>query len=285
MRDAILVEELEPLELKGRSKPVNAWRLLAVVSGAPAYARRLDAPMIGRQDELVRLREIFEETVRDHTCKLVTVLGPAGIGKSRLMNELLADTRAEARVLLGRCLPYGEGITYWPLRDLIRGAARELSQEAIEELMEDEPEAGRIAARLAGAIGLRRDVGFARGHDVGGAPPARAPGARAAVDRRLRRPSVGRADLRRPDRVSLRVVEGRADADRLPCATRAARPPSRPGSRRGEAITLDPLSRASGGGAPRASARRDRGRTTISWPGSRRPPRATRSSSSRCSRC
>ncbi len=155
VRDAILVEELEPLELKGRSTPVNAWRLLAVVTGAPAYARRLDSPMIGRQDELGRLREIFEETVRDHTCNLVTVLGPAGIGKSRLMNELVADTRAEARVLLGRCLPYGEGITYWPLRDLIRGAARELSQEAIEDLMEREPEAERIAARIAGAIGLR----------------------------------------------------------------------------------------------------------------------------------
>ena len=115
VRDAILVEELEPLELKGRSTPVNAWRLLAVVTGAPAYARRLDSPMIGRQDELGRLREIFEETVRTQTCRLVTVLGPAGIGKSRLMNELLADTREEASVLLGRCLPYGEGITYWPL--------------------------------------------------------------------------------------------------------------------------------------------------------------------------
>jgi class 3 adenylate cyclase/tetratricopeptide (TPR) repeat protein len=155
VRDAILVEELEPLELKGRLTPVNAWRLLAVVTGAPAYARRLDSPMIGRQDELGRLREVFEETVRDQTCRLVTVLGPAGIGKSRLMNELLADTREEASVLLGRCLPYGEGITYWPLRDLVRDAARELSQEAIENLMEGEPEAERIAAQIAGAIGLR----------------------------------------------------------------------------------------------------------------------------------
>src|SRR5215204_6106945 len=91
----------------------------------------------------------------EKTYRLVTVLGAAGIGKSRLMNELLADTRAEARVLLGRCLPYGEGITYWPLRDLIRDAARELSQEAIQELMEGEPEAERIAARISGAIGLR----------------------------------------------------------------------------------------------------------------------------------
>ncbi|HEY7149275.1 MAG TPA: AAA family ATPase [Gaiellaceae bacterium] len=155
VRDAVLVEPLEPLELKGRSQPVNAWRLLGVVSGAPAYARRLDSPMIGRQDELARLRTAFEETVRDHSCRLVTVLGPAGIGKSRLMNELLEDVRGEARVLTGRCLPYGEGITYWPLRDLVRDAARELSQDAIEELLRGDPDAGRIAARVAGAIGLR----------------------------------------------------------------------------------------------------------------------------------
>ena len=225
VRDAILVEELEPLELKGRSTPVNAWRLLAVVTGAPAYARRLDSPMIGRQDELGRLREVFEETVRTQTCRLVTVLGPAGIGKSRLMNELLADTREEASVLLGRCLPYGEGITYWPLRDLVRDAARELSQEAIEKLLEGEPEAERIAAQSR-ERSASREVRLARGHDVGGAPPARAPGAGAAVDRQLRRPPVGRADLRRPDRVPLRLGARRADADRLPRAAGAARPPS-----------------------------------------------------------
>ena len=155
VREAILVEPLDPLELKGRSQPVHAWRLLGVVSGAPAFARRLDAPMIGRQAELDRLRATFEEAVRDQACRLVTVLGPAGIGKSRLMRELLADVRAEARVLLGRCLPYGEGITYWPLRDLVRNAARELSQEAIEEVLQGEPEAGRIAGLVAGAIGLQ----------------------------------------------------------------------------------------------------------------------------------
>jgi predicted ATPase/class 3 adenylate cyclase len=154
VRDAVLVEPLEPLDLKGRSQPVNAWRLLAVVSGAPAFARRLDAPMIGREAELGRVRELFEEAVRSQTCRLVTVLGPAGIGKSRLAGELLADVRSEARVLLGRCLPYGVGITYWPLRDLVRDAASKLTQEGIEELLEGEPEAERIAARVAGAIGV-----------------------------------------------------------------------------------------------------------------------------------
>jgi class 3 adenylate cyclase/tetratricopeptide (TPR) repeat protein len=155
VRDAVLVEPLEPLELKGRSKPVNAWRLLGVVSGAPAFARRLDSPMIGRQEELGRLREAFVAAVRDQSCGIVTVLGPAGIGKSRLVNELVADVRGEARVLLGRCLPYGEGITYWPLRDLVGGAAGGLSQERIEALLEGDREAERIATLVAGAIGIQ----------------------------------------------------------------------------------------------------------------------------------
>ena len=116
MRNAVLVEPLEPLALKGKAQPVQAWRLLGVVAGAPAVARRLDAPMVGRDEELARLRTAFEEAVRDHACRLVTVFGPAGIGKSRLANELLAEVRDEATVLVGRCLPYGEGITYWPLR-------------------------------------------------------------------------------------------------------------------------------------------------------------------------
>src|SRR5207247_8770942 len=112
------------------------------------------APRVGRQTELGRLRGAFEQAVREQKCRLVTVLGTAGIGKSRLANELLADVRDEATVLLGRCLPYGEGITYWPLRDLVRDAAGELTQAKLEELLAGEPEAQRIAASVSGAIGI-----------------------------------------------------------------------------------------------------------------------------------
>ena len=154
VRDAVLVEPLEPLELKGKSKPVEAWRLLGVVSGAPAFARRLDAPMVGREQELWLLREAFEQAVRDQSCRLVTVLGPAGIGKSRLANEHLAEVRGEARVLTGRCLPYGEGITYWPLRDVVRDAAGEVTTAGIEGLLDGDPDAQRIARQVAAAIGI-----------------------------------------------------------------------------------------------------------------------------------
>jgi class 3 adenylate cyclase/tetratricopeptide (TPR) repeat protein len=159
VRNAALVEPIEPLTVKGKSKPVRAWRLLGVVTGAPAFARRLDAPMVGRESELEQLRAAFYETVRDQACRLITVVGSAGIGKSRLAKELLASVRDEATVLVGRCLPYGEGITYWPLRDLVRDAAGELSQARLEELLEGEEDAERIAARVAGAIGVGGSAG------------------------------------------------------------------------------------------------------------------------------
>src|SRR4249919_325498 len=135
VREAVLVEPLEPLQLKGKSQPVRAWRLLGVLSGAPAFARRLDAPMVGREQELDRLRAAFEEAARERACRVISVIGTAGIGKSRLVKELLSSVDDEASVLVGRCLPYGKGITYWPLRDLVRRAAGELTRERIEELL------------------------------------------------------------------------------------------------------------------------------------------------------
>jgi len=154
VREAVLVEPLEPLQLKGKSEPVRAWRLLGVLTGAPAYARRLDAPMIGRQRELDRLRAAFEEAARARECRVINVIGTAGIGKSRLVKELLSTVDDEASVLVGRCLPYGKGITYWPLRDLVRRAAGEVTREGLERLLEGEPDASKVAARIAGAIGI-----------------------------------------------------------------------------------------------------------------------------------
>jgi predicted ATPase/class 3 adenylate cyclase len=154
VREAVLVEPLDPLELKGKSQPVRAWRLLGVLAGAPAFARRLDAPMVGRERELERLREAFAAAAERRECRAIKVIGTAGIGKSRLVSELLSAVGDEASVLEGRCLPYGKGITYWPLRDLVRRAAGELTRERIEILLEGEPDAAKIAGRLAGAIGI-----------------------------------------------------------------------------------------------------------------------------------
>src|SRR4051812_2114528 len=115
VRDAVLLEPVEPLALKGKSEPVPAFRLLEVISGAAPSARHPETPLVGRERERQRLWRDYEDAVADSTCRLFTLLGPAGIGKSRLVRDFLDRVGGVADVLRGRCLSYGEGITYWPL--------------------------------------------------------------------------------------------------------------------------------------------------------------------------
>ena len=114
VRDAVAAEPIGPLELKGKSEPISAYRVLDVVAGAEGRVRRLDSPMVGRRRALAVLEQASEGSVADATCYLVTVLGPAGVGKTRLVEEFLASLPAAA-VYRGRCLPYGEGTTFFPL--------------------------------------------------------------------------------------------------------------------------------------------------------------------------
>jgi DNA-binding SARP family transcriptional activator len=135
-------------------------RLVGIERQADAIPRRLGRPMIGRQRELEQLRQALARADAEHSAYLFTILGPAGIGKSRLAAEFAgAAGRAQASVLTGRCLPYGEGITFWPLAEVVRQAAGESSREAILRLVEGRPEAELIADRVAGAIGLADAAG------------------------------------------------------------------------------------------------------------------------------
>ncbi|MGH3110195.1 MAG: AAA family ATPase, partial [Gaiellaceae bacterium] len=115
VRGAVDVARVPPLELKGKSDPVPAYELLAVGDAAP---RRLYRPLVGRERELRSLREAFVRAVHDRSCQLFTVLGTAGVGKSRLAAEFLDGI--DAQVLRGRCLSYGEGITYGPVIELVK---------------------------------------------------------------------------------------------------------------------------------------------------------------------
>jgi class 3 adenylate cyclase len=119
VRDAVLVEAVEPLVLKGKSSPVEAYRLRALVGDEAPVTRRLETPLVGRERERRRLRRDYEDAVADRTCRLFTLLGPAGIGKSRLVADFLEHVGSAADVLRGRCLHYGEGITYWPLVEML----------------------------------------------------------------------------------------------------------------------------------------------------------------------
>jgi class 3 adenylate cyclase len=115
VRAAAEVEPVEPLALKGKAEPVPAFRLLAVRADVE---RRFATPMVGRETELRRLRDAFAQATHDRSCQLFTVLGSAGVGKSRLAAELLAGI--EAGAVGGRCLSYGEGITYWPVVEILK---------------------------------------------------------------------------------------------------------------------------------------------------------------------
>jgi len=123
LRDSVDAEPVEPLELKGKAEPVPAWSLLGVREVTSAVPRRLDSPMVGRERPLAQLRQAFDAARGDEACQLFSLLGSAGVGKSRLVEEFLGGLGDGAEVLRGRCLPYGEGITYFPVVEAIKQAA------------------------------------------------------------------------------------------------------------------------------------------------------------------
>jgi class 3 adenylate cyclase/tetratricopeptide (TPR) repeat protein len=145
VRGRIRAEAVAPLDLKGKTEAVPAFRVLAVAEAGSGISRPDDAPFVGRTDELERLGHALAYALESDTPQLATIVGPAGIGKSRLTRELLG--RADARILVGRCLSYGEGITYWPLRDIASqiGDVRAVLAGSLD---------GELAAdRLAAAVG------------------------------------------------------------------------------------------------------------------------------------
>jgi class 3 adenylate cyclase/tetratricopeptide (TPR) repeat protein len=160
VRDAVDASEAGTTSVRGRSEPVRAWQLDAVRAGALGIRRRLDVPLIGRDDERAMLRQAFERALHERRCHLVTVLGEPGVGKSRIVEALRADVCADAEVHVGHCLPYGDGITYWPLGEVVRAAAGIRSDDspaqAEDRLLELAPadDRARIAGILAAAIGL-----------------------------------------------------------------------------------------------------------------------------------
>jgi class 3 adenylate cyclase/tetratricopeptide (TPR) repeat protein len=166
VRDAVRVEPVEPLELKGKAERVPAFRLLEVTPGAPQFARRLDSPLVGRTEELAKLERAFEETIASGTCRVATVVGDAGAGKSRLVNEFVTNTGDRARTLWGRCLPYGEGITFWPIAEVVKAAAEigqrdspEVARARVYELVAGIEDGVTIAERVSAAIGLGEGTG------------------------------------------------------------------------------------------------------------------------------
>ena len=153
------VEPLGPQELRGFAGPVEVWRLLGA---ADESGRKLSvaAPFIGREAELELLENTWARAVRDRRAHLFTIYGEPGVGKSRLAREFI-DGLEGATVLVGRCLPYGEGITYWPLAEMVKAAAGISDDDPTEEAMEKLREAcgeDAVADLLALASGVLEAV-------------------------------------------------------------------------------------------------------------------------------
>jgi class 3 adenylate cyclase/tetratricopeptide (TPR) repeat protein len=161
VRDAVVAEPMDPIEAKGKAEPVPAYRLVSVISGAAGHTRRLDAPMVGRNREIHVLTDAFDRAVADRACQLVTVLGAAGVGKSRLVQEFRERVEGRATVLVGRCLSYGEGLTYWPLADALSAAIAVDDEQPLESwragllaLIAGQPQAEAIVEQVVGLIGV-----------------------------------------------------------------------------------------------------------------------------------
>jgi len=118
-------------------------------------ALRLDVPLIGRNEEMRQLETACGRATREQMTVFVTVIGDAGLGKTRLVHEFAGRLGSEVNVLTGRCLPYGEGITFWPLREIVRQAGADPdSPGTIKDLLDGEADAAQVADRLSRALGL-----------------------------------------------------------------------------------------------------------------------------------
>ena len=163
---AVDVERVDGAVIRGREGKVAVYRLLDLRPGAPGVARARTAEFVGRESELRLLAEAFDRAERNGACHLFTILGPAGVGKSRLAEEFLTRAGDRARAVRGRCLPYGEGITFWPLAELVRDAAGLSGEESagdardlIAALVAGEPDADVVAERVADLVGISDESG------------------------------------------------------------------------------------------------------------------------------
>jgi class 3 adenylate cyclase/tetratricopeptide (TPR) repeat protein len=162
-------EALEPVRLKGKADPLPVWVVKGARSRFGADLRRsVSTPWVDREDELELMKRTFARAVREPSVQLVTLMGEPGVGKSRLVREFFAyvdDLPETTSWRQGRCLPYGEGVTFWGLGEIVKAQAGILGSDgaraaadklatAVSAVVEDPAEQGWIQARLAPLIGL-----------------------------------------------------------------------------------------------------------------------------------
>ncbi|MEP6817865.1 MAG: adenylate/guanylate cyclase domain-containing protein [Marmoricola sp.] len=168
VRDAVEVEAVPPLTVKGKADPLPAYRLLRMLDVDQGRTRRLHAELVGRDREIRALDDAFAGTVEGRRSHLVTVLGSAGVGKTRLVAQFLDGLGADTTVLNGRCVSYGQGITFFPVVQLLREAAaltgaetQEETTQALLAVMSGHPDAKPVADWLLPLLGRGGEPGSA----------------------------------------------------------------------------------------------------------------------------
>ncbi len=158
VRTAFNLEPVEPLVLKGKRDPVIAFRALP---GVPPGTSSPEPPLVDRGEQLALLGTMFGSTARARRFRLVTILGTAGVGKSRLSHEFVERVADDAVVLEGRCLPYGDGITFWPVAEIVRQACgitnndtRRRGRSRIDAMLAGAEDARVVADRVAEVTGF-----------------------------------------------------------------------------------------------------------------------------------
>src|SRR3954447_21258633 len=149
VRDHVEFEAVEPLELKGKAKRVPAFRLLEVHDRRPEAAR---SQLVGRRREAEHVAEALDRAIETSTCERLLLTGDAGVGKSRLVEHVCDSASKRALVFRGRCLSYGNGITFWPLVEALREASG----------IEDDDDLAAARGKLAGLLGEGNEEIFER---------------------------------------------------------------------------------------------------------------------------
>jgi len=142
VHESVIAEQVEPLELRGKADPVAAFRVVAVDDDPARRLRPAAAALVGRMRERRMLHDAFDRTAEERSCQLMTVLGTAGVGKSRLVAEFLGDVGPAATICAGRCLSYGEGVTYWALAEAVRSLVG----------VDEDDSADDVRAKLGGLV-------------------------------------------------------------------------------------------------------------------------------------
>ena len=150
VRGAVIVKPVDG----GGGAPAMAWRVLESVARTSAIPRALDAPMIGRQSELTQLRSAFRRAIRSGAVVRITVIGEAGIGKSRLAQEVVVSLSDDAHAITLRCAPPGEGMGFFPVRQAVLEAAGLRGWRGLHVLLETAANGNSAVQQIGAAVGL-----------------------------------------------------------------------------------------------------------------------------------